>query len=130
VASFSFKTFRGVCVIQFGIAGINALTLPGEIEPSLHDSDPKTAEHCDGWDNAMSAVGLLKRYFDGEHVDFSLLKLDLGSSSPFFRAVCEEVRGLQYGSVSTYGAVAAKIGKKGAARAVGRVMANNPIPVI
>jgi methylated-DNA-[protein]-cysteine S-methyltransferase len=35
-----------------------------------------------------------------------------------------------FGQVTTYGALAAKIGKPGAARAIGGAMNRNPIPIV
>ena len=37
---------------------------------------------------------------------------------------------IPYGEVSTYGAIAKKIGHPSAARAVGRALGSNPIPIV
>jgi len=68
-------------------------------------------------------------YFAGKPVDFSSYPLDL-SGSPFVEAVRAAVRAIPYGQTRSYGEVAAAVGRPGAARAVGQVMAKNPVPVL
>ncbi len=55
--------------------------------------------------------------------------LDLEGLPPFTRAVLETVAAVPYGRTITYGKVAALVGKPNAARAVGQVMHNNPVPL-
>lgn len=129
MAKFHFETSIGTFMIQFEKDGVKSLIFPDEEEAAAYSND-SGVECCEGWDNALLAVNKLKKYFSGTDVDFSPLKLDLFNYSHFFKAVCEEVITISYGTVSTYGRVAENIGKKGAARAVGRVMAGNPIPII
>lgn len=49
------------------------------------------------------------------------------SGSPFQLLVWAEVRKVPYGATSSYGEIAARIGRPGAARAVGRANATNPV---
>lgn len=58
------------------------------------------------------------------------LAYDLIESSPFTRSVLQATLDIPCGEVRTYGWVARKIGKKGAARAVGSALNTNPIPVL
>ncbi len=51
--------------------------------------------------------------------------LDLGPLTPFERAVCKVVRRIPRGRTMTYGEVARRAGRPGAARAVGRAMGRN-----
>ncbi len=53
--------------------------------------------------------------------------LDLSSATPFQRRVYEVVRRIPPGRTLTYGEVARRAGRPGAARAVGNAMARNPI---
>jgi methylated-DNA-[protein]-cysteine S-methyltransferase len=48
----------------------------------------------------------------------------------FHRQVLRELAGVPFGQVTTYGALAAKVGKPQAARAVGGAMNRNPIPIV
>jgi O-6-methylguanine DNA methyltransferase len=63
----------------------------------------------------------------GERVE---VPLDLTGATPFQRRVLETVRGIPRGEVRPYVWVAREAGSPGASRAVGSVMANNPVPLI
>jgi len=70
----------------------------------------------------------LDEYFEGRRRNFDL-PLDL-RAAPFHEAVLHELARVPYGRTETYGALAAKVGRPKAARAVGTVMNRNPIPII
>ena len=70
----------------------------------------------------------LDEYFEGERREFDL-RVDL-RVAPFQDAVLRELARVPYGTTETYGALAAKAGRPGAARAVGTVMNRNPIPIV
>jgi len=58
------------------------------------------------------------------------LRVDLEGLPAFTRRVLELLREVRPGRVVTYGQLAARAGSPGAARAVGCVMARNPLPTI
>src|SRR5581483_2309366 len=70
----------------------------------------------------------LDEYFEGRRRDFDL-PLDL-RVAPFHEQVLRELARVHYGRTETYGALAAKVGRPRAARAVGTVMNRNPIPIV
>jgi len=70
----------------------------------------------------------LDEYFEGRRRDFDL-PLDL-RVIPFNAEVLGELARVPYGTTTTYGALAAKVGRPGAARAIGTVMNRNPIPIV
>jgi methylated-DNA-[protein]-cysteine S-methyltransferase len=82
---------------------------------------------------APRAVDDLKReldeYFDGKRVEFDLA-LDLTAAADFTRDVLGELARVPFGEVTTYGHLAAQVGRPRAARAVGTVMNRNPIPIV
>ena len=70
----------------------------------------------------------LDEYFEGKRHEFDL-PLDL-RVAPFYADVLRELALVPYGHTDTYGSLAAKAGRPGAARAVGTVMNRNPIPIV
>lgn len=71
----------------------------------------------------------LDEYFEGTRREFDLA-LDLTPVAGFHRLALDELARVPYGQVTTYGALAAKIGRPSAARAVGGAMNRNPIPIV
>lgn len=71
----------------------------------------------------------LDEYFAGRRRSFDLA-LDLRSLPPFTISVLEELARVPYGETTTYGALAARVGRPRAARAVGTVMNRNRIPIV
>jgi methylated-DNA-[protein]-cysteine S-methyltransferase len=70
-------------------------------------------------------------YFEGSYVDFNKdIPILLENLSPFGRSVLAACRGVTYGRTISYGQLAAKAGSPKAARAIGGVMARNPLPLI
>jgi len=58
------------------------------------------------------------------------VEIDTCLMTAFQKKVLLELRDVPYGSVVTYGELAHRIGKPGAARAVGGALARNPIPLV
>ncbi len=71
-----------------------------------------------------------QRFFQGEAVPFPLEDIALERCSPFQRRVLLAEYAIPRGWVSTYGLIAAHLGKPGAGRAVGRALATNPFPIV
>jgi len=70
----------------------------------------------------------LAEYFAGDRKDFSL-PLHL-SGTEFQVQVLEELQRIPYGETTSYGDIAARIGRPKAVRAVGAANGRNPIPII
>ncbi|MDT8318116.1 MAG: MGMT family protein [bacterium] len=118
----------GVISIAFSDKGIISLYLPGD--PALTMADEITHAMGKDRENYSNIDSLLKRYFSGSHVDFSKLKVDLSRHTAFFRDICRAAQSIPYGELRTYSQLAEMAGRKNAARAAGRVMAANSIPII
>jgi len=74
------------------------------------------------------AIRQLTEYFAGERHEFDLpLRLD---GTEFQLLVLEELRRIPYGETTSYGAIAARIGRPKAVRAVGAANGRNPIPIV
>jgi methylated-DNA-[protein]-cysteine S-methyltransferase len=75
------------------------------------------------------AARQLDGYFARQRRGFDLA-VDLRLVRGFRRSVLEHLPDVGYGRTVSYGQLAAEIGNRGAARAVGTACANNPIPLI
>ena len=71
----------------------------------------------------------LDEYFEQRRDAFDLT-LDLRDLTPFSLRVLGELALVPYGATSTYGELATRAGKPGAARAVGTIMNRNPVPIV
>lgn len=58
------------------------------------------------------------------------LTIDLSTLSEFERSVLEATRTVPYGSTVSYAELARRVGRPGAARAVGNALRRNPVPLI
>lgn len=80
-------------------------------------------------DSALAeAVTQLSAYFTGVRHEFTLPLSPAGT--PFQRAVWEALRDIPYGETTTYGAIAARVGRPSAVRAVGAAIGRNPIAIV
>ena len=71
----------------------------------------------------------LGRYLSGRAVSFGL-PLDLRYYSPFQQAVWNAAAAIPYGETRSYAWIAKRIGRPGAARAVGQALGANPVPIL
>ncbi|MCS5733968.1 methylated-DNA--[protein]-cysteine S-methyltransferase [Herbiconiux daphne] len=77
---------------------------------------------------ADEAVAPLLDYFQGYRRRFTVPVTHRGT--PFQVAVWQELAAIGWGEVTTYGAIAAAVGKVGSGRAVGGAIASNPTPLL
>ena len=129
-----FETTSGFCGIAWNGVGITCLRLPTKsaqaAERALLRRAPG-AERGAPTPAVAEAVAAVKRYFEGEEIDFSGFKLDLAAQDTFFRQVYAAARRVGWGQTTTYGALTREVGAgPEAARDVGQAMAKNPVPLI
>lgn len=74
-----------------------------------------------------AAADFLSRYYHGTAATHCL-PLCLGREGAFGQRVLERTARVRWGEVITYGELARAVGKPGAARAVGQIMARNMLP--
>jgi methylated-DNA-[protein]-cysteine S-methyltransferase len=72
----------------------------------------------------------VEAFLAGEPVVFSLDLAAIATRPPFQQEVLRAEHAIPRGRVSTYGLIAARLGKPKAARAVGQALATNPFPII
>lgn len=129
-----FETAGGYCGIAWNSVGITRLQLPAKSAEAaqrnllrrLPGAGPGTPPPA-----VLEAVAAVERYFNGEKIEFSDVRLDLDGQGEFFKRIYAAARRLCWGQTTTYGALAKNLGAgPEAARDVGQAMANNPVPLI
>jgi O-6-methylguanine DNA methyltransferase len=89
------------------------------------------AHKCENPPPAISGlVEQIRKHLSGELQDFRDVRVDLSAAAPFARKVLEATREIRPAETKTYGELARVVGRPDAARAVGRIMGSNPIPLI
>ena len=78
-------------------------------------------------DLAALARDRIEAFLAGQPVALDDIPIDLGDRSAWDRLVLEGVRSIPRGEVAGYGEVARRIGRAGAARAVGGSVGRNPV---
>jgi methylated-DNA-[protein]-cysteine S-methyltransferase len=76
----------------------------------------------------LAAATQLRAYFARDLTEFDLPLATSGT--PFQQSVWAELRKIPYGSTTTYGALAQRLGRPNAYRAVGAANGSNPISII
>ncbi len=76
----------------------------------------------------VDAVDQLRAYFGGQLTRFDLALRVEGST--FQRSVWDALLEIPYGETTSYGEIARRVGKPGAARAVGLANGQNPVAII
>jgi methylated-DNA-[protein]-cysteine S-methyltransferase len=83
-----------------------------------------------GADPLLARAALqIAEYFAGTLTAFEL-PLSVPGGTPFERAVWAGIAAIPYGEMRTYGEIAADVGDRDAARAVGIACNRNPLPII
>jgi methylated-DNA-[protein]-cysteine S-methyltransferase len=72
----------------------------------------------------------LQAFADGRAISFDTSLPDMSHVTPYHRRVLRALTKIPRGMVDTYGAIAAKTGASGGARAAGQGCANNPFPIV
>jgi methylated-DNA-[protein]-cysteine S-methyltransferase len=102
-----------------------------EAERAVRNSLPKKSAHpLHRRHPDKRTVRLLTTFYNGKGKRESIKIVDLSSVSSFRRKVYGLLCKIPLGKVTTYGAIAQKLGGKRYARAVGTAVATNPLPLI
>ena len=113
-------TERGVCAVYLGDAD-------PDLESTLRAEYP-AADVRRGSGQADRWIDAIVDHLKGRQPELNL-PLDVQATA-FQRRVWEELRAIPYGSTRTYGEIARRLGEPGAARAVGRACATNPVCIV
>ena len=120
----------GDCHLFATDKGLIYVGLPGSFKISQayikkHYGEKKTDS---GNRHTKTASSQLNKYFSRRLTKFDV-RLD-PHLTEFSKAALREVSRIPYGKTHSYGEIARRLGKPGAARAVGRANAGNPLPII
>jgi methylated-DNA-[protein]-cysteine S-methyltransferase len=77
-----------------------------------------------------SAIASITALLEGARTDLTFITCDFSRIDSFATKVYAITRAIPAGETLTYGAIAAQIGDKQLAQAVGRVLGRNPFPII
>jgi methylated-DNA-[protein]-cysteine S-methyltransferase len=80
-------------------------------------------------ETVQQAIGQLREYFAGQRMDFDL-PLDWPPLEPTTRKVLEALMTVRAGETVTYAELAQRSGTGVPARAIGSIMAANPLPLV
>lgn len=135
-----FPTSIGTCGMAWGPAGITAVQLPEQDPEATRARLLKHAGPGDAVDAASdkdlpdairAAVAGVQALLNGEPWQLLEVELDTARLTPFLQRVYERARAIPPGQVLTYGELAAEMGDKNLARAIGQAMGANPFaPVV
>lgn len=81
-------------------------------------------------DHALRAADAVSAWLGGTPVDVAELPVDLRDRPAWDRLVLGAVRAIPRGSTASYGEIARRIGRPGAARAVGGAVGRNPVGLL
>jgi methylated-DNA-[protein]-cysteine S-methyltransferase len=128
-----FETAIGACGIGWTAIGVRAVQLP---EGSAERTAARLRRGYPDLPAAAPPAGIaavisdIRTLLDGVAVDLSRVELDLTGVPEFDTRVYRAARSVSPGEMVTYGELARRLGDPGAARAVGRALGRNPVPIV
>jgi methylated-DNA-[protein]-cysteine S-methyltransferase len=128
-----FDTAVGRCGIAWGGSGVCCVRLPeariAEMRAHLTRRFPEATESAPP-PVVQRAIDRIITLLRGEATDLTQIQLDMTSVPPFHRLVYELSRAIPSGATLSYGEIATRLGKPGAARAVGQALGKNPFAIV
>jgi O-6-methylguanine DNA methyltransferase len=126
-----FDTDFGRCAIAWSESGLVRVRLPeGDDRHGTRRLEDLGARESDPPPFAAEAIRDIAAHLGGDLRGFLEVPLDLSSVGDFPRRVYAAARTIPAGRTATYGDIAERAGAAGEARAVGRALGANPIPLI
>jgi methylated-DNA-[protein]-cysteine S-methyltransferase len=117
-----------IAVTDNGVCDISYLEYSG-LDGILRDIEARGILASERPAYIQPVVDQLSEYFAHQRTQF-FLPIDLHGVTPFTRSVLEVTNSVPFGTVVTYGQVAAGIGQPGASRAVGNALGRNPVAIV
>ena len=118
-----------------GVVALESRTIDEAFEAGLRRRGAATIRPLDGGSDdaarvARDALEALRRYLGGARDALDDVAVDLAGCSAFDREVFAAVRAIPYGTATSYGGVARRVGRPGAARAVGGAVGRCPVGIV
>jgi methylated-DNA-[protein]-cysteine S-methyltransferase len=124
------ETEVGYVGVVISDAGLRYTTLPRKTRGEALTDVSTLGALREASESAVSRIANdIRTLATGQSVDMSR-HVDWDGITPFRRAVLEQTMAIPMGETRTYAEIAANAGNPRAARAVGRVMATNPLPFV
>ena len=125
-----FDTDKGWVGILASVSGLVRTTLPWPTpDEALADLGLKAGGIDPDILRLRDPIDRIRAYFQGKEIEFPDV-LDYESSTPFQKRVWEATRRIPYGDTRSYADIAREVGVPLAARAVGRALSANPLPIV
>ncbi len=125
-----FETNLGWVGVTFTDAGLHSIALPRACEDeAMREVMMEGGSEPASEKEARSVEVAVERMIAGQPAGDGLL-IDWSGITSFRRAVLEECMRIPAGQTLSYGELGARVGHPRSARAVGRVMATNPWPLL
>jgi O-6-methylguanine DNA methyltransferase len=128
-----FETAIGICGIGWTELGVRRVQLP---EQNAEATRARLRRRLAGA-RETAPSNVIKRTIEdltallaGRSSDFSDVPLDFRGVPAFHQRVYAATRRIRAGGTASYGEIAVQVGEPGAARAVGRALGHNPVPLI
>ena len=128
----TFSTQVGRVLVTRTERGLRSVTFAKDLDVK---SELRALTRSGGAIAVEDAIGLrriadaMRDFLGGKPASFDG-RLDLGGTTAFAGRVLEIVRGIPFGTLRSYKWVAREAGSPKAARAVGQVLARNPLPIV
>jgi O-6-methylguanine DNA methyltransferase len=116
-----------LAVSEAGLAAVEWGKSQAEFEAYLQKRFKRPVEYAPA--RIAQAASEIREYLEGKRRHFSIV-IDWTLLRPFQQAVLRATYEIPYGETRTYGEIAERIGRPGAARAVGCAEATNPMPLV
>lgn len=134
VQSFAlFDSAVGRCGIVWSTRGIVCVQLP---EATARETRARIRQRYSGALEEVPAAAVqlaidgIIAVLNGESRGLEDIELDMQGVPPFHRRVYEVTRKISPGKTLSYGEIAARLGARGAARAVGQALGKNPFAIV
>jgi len=128
-----FDTALGRCGVAWGPRGIVAVQLPEADERALRARIARAvpgARESSPPADVKRTIEEIAALLDGQQCLLADVALDMELVPEFDRRVYSVARAVPPGRTITYGEIAARLGERGAAQAVGQALGRNPFPVV